>query len=201
MSDTAADIVEAAEADPIDPDRLESLCDAASHDERVEAIRSFGRSVQKRLFEATAGREVTIDHIVPPETPPMQQVIHEGQNTLPAFRAFQKRFCRPDAEEGEHANELWGYNEQTFQVVTGPGYFVAYDDEETGEVCVDYRRIPPRAPSEWPELKPNEVRLGRFVYAGTVDRLRRTSEHMTIGRAFIDDDDPMNAWFVLVRAD
>jgi hypothetical protein len=146
------------------------------------------------------GRSVTIDRIVPPQTDPMTEVIHEGQNTLPAFRAFQKRFCRPDPEdvEGER-DELWGYNEQTFKMYTGPGYFVAYDDEETGEVIVDYRRLPEAHPDGWPDIVPNKHRLGRFVYAGTVDRLRSISEHVTVGRAFIDDDDPLNAWFVLVR--
>ena len=200
MPDISDQIVEVASADSVDVAQLEQLFDEASHAERVEATRQFGRSTQKRIYEEIEGRAVDLDQLVPPDVPPMTEVIHEGHNTLPAFRSFQKRFCRPDDNDSE-LEELWGYNEQTFQLVTGPGYFVAYEDEEAGEVCIDYRRVPPRAPDNWPEIEENEIRLGRFVYAGTVDRLRRVSEHVTIGRAFIDDDDPMNAWFVLVRRD
>jgi hypothetical protein len=200
MAPTVDDIVELARSSSPDPDELQQRLDEASHAERVEAIRQFGRSTQRKLFELCEGRPVTIDRIVPPETDPMTEVIHEGQNTLPAFRAFQKRFCRPDPDEYDTDREvLWGYNEQTFKMFTGPGYFVAYDDEETGEVIVDYRRLPEAHPDGWPDIVPNKTRLGRFVYAGTVDRLRSISEHVTIGRAFIDDDDPLNAWFVLAR--
>ena len=200
MPDIADDIVNAAKADPPALDRVETLFDEAAHEQRVAAIRQFGRTLQRKLYDAAEGRGVDLDQLVEPETPPMTEVIHEGQNTLPVFRAFQKRFCRPAPDtQTDDRDLLWGYNEQTFRAVTGPGYFVAYEDERTGEVCIDYREIPAAAPDGWPEIQPNEARLGRFVYAGTVDRLRRLSDHVTIGRAFIDDEDPMNAWFVLVR--
>jgi hypothetical protein len=200
MAPSVDDIVELARSSSPDLDELEERLDEASHSERVEAIRQFGRATQRQLFEMCEGRPVTIDRIVPPETDPMTEVIHEGQNTLPAFRAFQKRFCRPDPDAHDTDGDvLWGYNEQTFRMFTGPGYFVAYDDQQTGEVIVDYRHLPEAHPDGWPEIVPNKNRLGRFVYAGTVDRLRSISEHVTVGRAFIDDDDPLNAWFVLVR--
>lgn len=200
MSDIADEIAAAAQASPPDIDRISRLFDDTDHETRVAAIRQFGRSVQQTLYEQAAGRPVDLAQVVDPETPPMTEVIHDGQNTLPAFRAFQKRFCRPDPEAVDRDRSvLWGYNEQTFKLVTGPGYFVAYEDDETGEVCIDYREIPSARPEGWPELVPNKTRLGRFVYAGTVDRLRSLSEHVTIGRAFVDDEDPMNAWFTLVR--
>ena len=51
-----------------------------------------------------------------------------------------------------------------------------------------------------PDIVPNEARLGRFVYAGMKDYMRRVSEHVSIGRAY-KGGKPMNAWFVLCRED
>ncbi len=197
---TAADIVSAIENEPIDVDAVEALFDEATPDTRVEAIRQFSPRMQRRLFAAATGREVSVDAVVPPDTPPLTEVIHEGQNTLPAFRSFQKRFCLPSAEhQTDNRRVLWGYNHQTFSGITGPGYFVAYDDSETGEVVIDYRELPPEHPEEWPPIIDNKAKLGRFVYAGMVDRLRRVSDHVTIGRAY--KSKPMNAFFTLVRVD
>jgi hypothetical protein len=195
MSEIVDQIEETVARDPIDFDRLEELFGEASEEERVGAIRRFSTDIQRRLFEAAEGRTVTLSDVVPTDVPPMNEVIHAGQNTLPVFRAFQKRFCRPR----DRKDRLWGYNEQTFKAVTGPGYFIAYDDHETGEVCIDYREVPPESPDNWPDVKENTARLGRFVYAGTVDRLRRVADGVTIGRAFVDDDEPMDNWFALVR--
>jgi hypothetical protein len=201
MSNTIDSVLELVRDEPIDIDALELAFEEIAHDERVDAIRHFGSDIQRRLFDCAEGRSMTIDDVVPPDVPATTEVIHEGQNTLPVFSAFQKRFCRPDSEaiEDRSRDVLWGYNEQALRLVTGPGYFVAYDDESTGEVCIDYREIPAGRPEGWPEIILNERRLGRFVYAGTVDRLRRVSEHVSIGRAYVDDDEAMDNWFVLVR--
>ena len=48
-----------------------------------------------------------------------------------------------------------------------------------------------------PEIISNKAKLGFLVYAGMVDRLRRVSRDVTIGRAY--KNKPMNAWFALVR--
>ena len=191
----AQTILEMIKAEAIPMDELEEALEEASHGERMMVLRELTPGLQRGLFEAAEGRAVDIDQIVPPAAGGLEEVIHEGQNTLPAFRAFQKRFCRP---EGGGAR-LWGYNHQTFAGLTGPGYFVAYDDEDAGEVCIDYRELPPERPSSWPEVVDNKARLGRFVYHGMVDRLRRVSEHVTIGRAY--KKKPMRAWFTLVRVD
>ncbi len=82
----------------------------------------------------------------------------------------------------------------------GPGYFVAYPYENEGEVLVDYLRVPPKRPAEWPEILPNSSRLSTFVYNGTQDVLRGVSKHVTIGRAF-KGGKPLSAWFVLCRED
>ncbi len=197
---TMQTIVDLVRAEPIDMKALGEAFDDATPADRVAAIRLFSPKIQKRLFEAAAGQRVTLADIVPPGKDPLTEVIHEGQNTLPAFRNFQKRFCRPSAAHKSDEREvLWGYNHQTFSGVTGPGYYVAYDDDRTSEVVVDYRELPPEHPENWPEIISNKAKLGRFVYHGMVDRLRRVSEHVTIGRAF--KAKPMSAWFVLVRQD
>lgn len=200
MSQPQDAILSALLASPIDIDALAKLFDAASSAERVAAIQKFTPKIQRRLFEAAKGRKVTTFDIVPDGTAPLQEIIHEGRNTLPAFRSFQKRFCLPTEEHRpDNRRVLWGYNHQTFSGITGPGYFVAYDDEDAGEVVVDYRQLPPEHPQEWPPILDNSARLGRFVYAGMVDRLRRVSDHVTIGRAY--KSKPMNAYFTLVRLD
>ena len=82
--------------------------------------------------------------------------------------------------------------------VTGPGYFVAVEDAERGEVLIDYRRVPDRIPVDWPAVRPNDRGLSRFVYGFMVDTLRRVSEHVTIGSAARHGKDTGN-WFVLCR--
>lgn len=200
MSQPLDAILSALSQDPIDLDAVAALFDGATPDHRVAAIKKFTPKIQRRLFEAAKGRRVTTFDIVPDGAEALQEIIHEGQNTLPAFRSFQKRFCLPTQEHRpDNRRLLWGYNHQTLSGITGPGYFVAYDDEDAGEVVIDYRELPPEHPQEWPPILDNSARLGRFVYAGMVDRLRRVSEHVTIGRAY--KAKPMNAYFALVRID
>ena len=194
----ATQIVELIKADTVDMDALEESLDAAGHGVRVDVLRQLTPKLQRHLFDAAEGRVVTLAQVVPIGHTPLHEVIHEGQNTLPAFRHFQKRFCRPSSKHKPEGREvLWGYNHQTMSAFTGPGYFVAYDDPKRGEVCIDYRELPPEKPGVWPDIISNKARLGRFVYAGMVDRLRRVSEHVTIGRAY--KKKPMSAWFALTR--
>jgi hypothetical protein len=200
MSAIVSRIIDLAAAENVDMDALEAVFDDAAHDERVQAIRKFTPKIQRKLFDAAEGRAVEIAQIVPPERGSLQEVVHEGQNTLPAFRHFQKRFCRPSADQRMSDREvLWGYNHQTMAPFTGPGYFVAYQDPDSQEVWIDYRETPAERPDHWPHIVDNKARLGRFVYHGMVDRLRRISQHCTIGRAY--KGKPMNAWFALVRKD
>lgn len=197
---TADQILSIARTAPVDIDALAAAFDSAPHSQRIAAIGKFTPKIQRRLFDAATGRVVTVADVVPADTPPLQEIIHHGQNTLPLFRSFQKRFCRPTAEhQPDNRDLLWGYNHQTLSGMTGPGYFVAYDDDDAGEVVIDYRELPAERPEHWPMIVDNKARLGRFVYAGMVDRLRRVSDHVTIGRAY--KDKPMNAYFTLVRQD
>ena len=185
--------------DDIKPDEVARFLDGLSHPERVEAIRSTSRDEQRRLYDAVRGfAPVKLVDLVAPAVPGFQTVRHFGKNTLPAFTHFEKRFCRPAEADPERPGELYGFNFQTMSFVTGPGYFVAVEDPERDEVLVDYRRVPPAHPAGWPEIRPNESGLSRFVYGFMVDTLRRVSEHVTIGSAARKGKD-LGSWFILSR--
>jgi len=170
---------------------LDGLDDAA----RVHDVRELSRREQAQLFEAAAGvRPVTLAGLVPADAPPLTEVIHHGRNSLPVFRIFEKRFCRPPSG----LLELWGYNEHALRWLTGPGYFVARQ-HGPGEVLIDYLEVPPGKPDAWPPLRPNSAGGARFVYFQTQDVLRGVSEHACVGRAF-KRARPMDNWFVLSRS-
>jgi hypothetical protein len=183
------------------PAAIAAFLDALSHDDRVSAIRGVGRRDQARLYRAVDGyRPVVLADLVAPGTPAMTPVRHFGKNTLPAFTHFEKRFCRPVDADADKPAELYGFNFQTMSPITGPGYFVAVPSPERAdaEVWVDYRRVPPTRPPEWPEIKPNERGLSRLVYGFMIDTLRRVSEHVTIGSAAKKGKD-IGSWFLLCR--
>ena len=181
------------------PTRIESLLDSLTHDERVSAIRSLGRMAQRKLYVAVDGyRPVGLRDLVPPSIEAGATVRHFGRNTLPLFTHFEKRFCRPVGADAERPGELWGFNFQTLQPLTGPGYFVALPAPERPEVWVDYHRIPEAPPAGWPELRRNDVGLSRFVFGDMIDTLRGVSQHVSIGSAARKGRD-LGSWFVLCR--
>jgi hypothetical protein len=177
------------------PGLVAAFLDDLDHRGRLAALRGLSGGCLARLFELVDGfRRITIDDVVPPSRGAREEVRHHGKNSLPAFTIFEKRFLRP--EPG--SRELWGYNFQALRPVTGPGYFVAYDAPDRGEVDVDYTRIPPEAPLGWPELAPNERGISTLVYAHMVDRLRGVTAQVSIGRAW-KKGKVQPAWFVLCR--
>jgi hypothetical protein len=187
----------------VDRKELARVLDEVAEPMRIKSLAELGRRELALLFDAAADNEpLTLDHFVPPGIGPMIEVIHEGKNSLGLFTRFQKRFCRPN--RATPAPELWGYNEQSMRPFTGPGYFVAHEPKEkhaiAGNVIIDYRQLPADKPEGWPPIMPNSARLSRFIYNGTVDVMRRVSDHVSIGRA-MKDNKPMDAWFVLVRRD
>jgi hypothetical protein len=178
---------------------LAALLDGLSHDDRVAWVHSVGRRDQRRLYEAAAGfLPLALADLVPPTRADGETVRHFGKNTLPAFTWFEKRFCRPAGEDPQRPGRLYGFNFQAMAWLTGPGYYVAYADPARPEVLVDYREVPPAAPAGWPPVRRNEVGAGRFVYGFMVDRLRRVSEHVTIGSAARNGKD-LGSWFLLTR--
>ena len=184
---------------PIDVRRIGGYLDALSHRERVAAVRSIGRREQRALYTAVDGyRPVRLVDLVPTVRAPQETVRHFGRNTLPAFRYFEKRFCRPAGADPEKPDVLWGFNFQALRPLTGPGYFVARPAPDRPEVWVDYNHVPEERPEAWPALRRNEAGLSRFVYGFMVDTLRGVSEHVTIGSAARKGRD-MGSWFVLCR--
>ena len=138
--------------------------------------------------------------MVPPTSPELKPVRHYGRNTLPVFKLFEKRFCRPP--EGAAPAGLWGYNEGSTRGLVGPGYFVCREttgsEREIADIVIDYTILPTAKPDEWPEIYPNERGVSRFVYAGMQDYMRRISAHVTIGRAYRHGK-ISNNYFVLCR--
>lgn len=158
--------------------------DSLPASDRVAQVRSIGKKGQARLWDAVAAfRPERLDDLVPPGIEPLVGVTHHGKNSLPLFSHFAKVFCRPDLPDA--AGTLWGYNASgaTVGAWVGPGYFVVRPWEVEGELAVDYTRLPPHRPADWPPMMANEARLGRFVYAGMIDVLRGVSRHVSIGRA------------------
>lgn len=179
------------------PASIAALLDGMSDAIRPAVVRGLGKSAQRALYERAAGHaELHLSDLVPTSQPALEEVRHLGRNTLPAFRIFEKRFCRlPNVSDA-----LAGYNFQTMSAVTGPGYFMAREDADRAEVLVDYGRLPTLRPDAWPEIRSNERGLARFVYGFMVDRLRRVSEHVTIGSAARNGRD-LGSYFVLSRVD
>jgi len=195
-------------ADPAAPmAAISTLLDNASPGERRAALFSLSRQQQSALYDRAAqSATLTPDDLVPSSTPARHEVIHAGQNTLPVFRAFEKRMCR--AAEGDR---IYGYNEGTTRPLIGPGYFVAVATgtpsdgaptwRERGGIVVDYFRVPPEKDAVvagWPPVVPNERGLQRFVFRGMRDYLRKVSTHASIGAAY-QGERAFNSWFVLVR--
>jgi hypothetical protein len=181
---------------------IEDFLDGLDNGTRIAEVTSLRRGEQRRLYEAVAGhRTLRVQDFVPADRPPLEEVVFEGRNTLPAFTRFAKVFCRPGDPEASEKGELWGYNRNSafVETVVGPGFFVAADHGEQ-EVLVDYLRVPSGRPEHWPKILPNDARLSFFVYNGTQDVVRGVSEHVSIGRASRRGN-IMNVWFVLCRND
>ena len=195
LSELAARLAET----PLRMKELASLLDGATHDERVRWVHATSRADQRRLWQAAEGfLPLALADLVPPQRADGETVRHFGKNTLPAFTHFEKRFCRPAGQDAQRPTALYGFNFQSLAWLTGPGYYVAHADPVLPEVLIDYRELPPAAPVGWPPLRRNEVGAARFVYGFMVDRLRRVSEHVTIGSAARNGRD-LGSWFLLTR--
>lgn len=198
-SDSSSEFSRRLAESSLQPGQIADLLDGMTHEQRVAAVRSLGRSQQRRLYAAVDGfRPLRLEHLVPPSTEDFKTVRHFGKNTLPLFSHFEKRFCRPRGADAVKPGELYGFNFQTMQPVTGPGYFVAREDTNRAEVLVDYNAVPPAHPEGWPAIRRNEAGLSRFVYGFMVDTVRGVSEHVSIGSAARKGKD-LGSWFALCR--
>ena len=183
----------------LDLPRLSQVLDEMGHAGRVHSMRTWGKKKLAAIYEASDGfRNVGLDDFVPASSSPLVEVVHELHNSLWLFTDSQKRFCKAGDESA--ASELCGYNEMPASFFTGPGYFAARASDKPGEVVFDYQKRPTARVVGWPEMVPNEGRLGRFVYAGCVDYLRGLSNHVSVGRAQ-KGGKLLDVWFVLCRKD
>jgi len=184
-------------AEPLDIDALAAQLDRMDEGRTLAFVRRVKARDQARLWAAAEGRPTRLVDLVPEGVPEGVEVIHVGRNSLPLFTAFEKRFARVPGEPGK----LHGYNEGATRKLIGPGYFVAAEDGERGEVGVNYYEVPPgdeHLPDHWPKVKPNESGLQRFVFAKMVDYLRRVADGVFIGRA-VRKGRVTNNYFLLCR--
>ena len=168
--------------DPLDIDALAAQLDSMNEARTLAFVRAVKGRDQARLWAASEGRPTQLADLVPEGVPEGVEVIHVGRNSLPLFSAFEKRFARVPGEP----DKLHGYNEGAARKLIGPGYFVAAEDGERGEVGVNYYEVPAgeaHLPNHWPKVKPNESGFQRFVFAKMVDYLRRVADGVFIGRA------------------
>ena len=74
---------------------LATLLDDAEAGMRVALVRKLDRSTQRGLYRKVEGFEaLSLVDLVPADRGDLEEVRHLGLNTLPAFRVFEKRFCR-----------------------------------------------------------------------------------------------------------
>ncbi len=172
--------------------RLRHALDSKSDTDRLALVRRAQGSHLAALFDA-AVEPASITDFVPNDAPLLSEFIFDGINSLPLFRQFQKRFTR--TEEG-----VCGYNHTPFNWATTPGYFVVSESHgPSSALHFDYTRLPNgKLPEGWPRPIPNERRLGRFVYAGLVDEVRRVADDVVVGAVFRNQR-PSGTYFLLVR--
>jgi hypothetical protein len=185
-------------ADPIDLSALAAHLDGLESNARVSAVRTITGAQQQKIWSATEGQGATLADLVPEDAGATVEVINFGKNSLPVFTHFEKRMCRVEGQP----DKLYGYNEGQTRPFVGPGYFVAHDFPERGEVGIDYRIVPPddaQLPDGWPKIKPNEKGVQMFVYKGMVDYMRKVSQTVTIGRAFKGGEKDLGHTFLLCR--
>ncbi len=195
---TLKELIRAPSPSPAD---IAAFLDGLSPDARLAETRTLKKADQIALFHAVKGaRTLTLDDLVPPGIPPMQEVFFAGTNSLPLFTEFSKVCCRPD-DAAIRDTELWGYNRNSALIETpvGPGYYVVVD-HGNGELLIDYTRLPPRKPEAWSPIRSNSSRISFFVYNHLQDVLRGVSKHVTVGHATRRGKEENN-WFVLCRMD
>lgn len=180
----------------IDIPRLSEVLEGLGHEGRVHCIRGWSNRTMSGVYDALAGHiKPTLEHLVPSGAA-LQETVHIGQNSLPLFSHFQKRFVR--TEDGA----IVGYNHNpSWQMAaTGPGYFVAKLNEDQSELVFDYTVdvTPPLA--IWPKFLSNRAPRSMLVFGGLIDFVRPLTNHVLVGRA-TRNGKPFNAHFVLVRRD
>ena len=176
-------------------DHLNGLSDQ----EQVGEVRSLSIKQVHRCWAVFEPAEtINLEYLVPEHLGASVPVHHLGINTLPLGRFFEKRFVRAP----ENPGELWGYNHQSLAWLTGPGSFVVHEagSDNHDALFIDYRSVPTGEIEGWPSPKSNDRGIARLVYGGMQDFMRRVSDRVSVGRAFVRGKD-LGASFMLVRVD
>ncbi len=158
---------------------------ARTEAEQVAFMHGLPKRDMRRLWEAglplTLAEMVGADGVV---------VRHEGQNDLlPGFDRFEKHLV---ARNGK----VQGINVQTFAWLTGPGHFTVR--EEGAEVWFDYTVLADDVPADWPALVSNASGLGKLVYGGMIDVVRKVVDRMVVGKV-VRNGKPEEHYFMLYR--
>jgi hypothetical protein len=168
---------------------IASALDALTHDERVNWMRGMGKKQQVALWKLCEGRDVRLAELHGADG---EVVIHEGQNSLPAFSTFQKRVVK-------RGDVVQGYNHQSMSWLVGPGHFLVKEaNEPLPGAHFSYLEVAKDAPADFPPIQPNDQGLSTLVFGHMVDYLRRVSPHVVIGAAW-KKGKPSGDYFMLVR--
>lgn len=182
--------------------------DALDPGDRLREIRALCPRTMAMLYARAAhAPPLTQEHFVLAGTPSATEVIHHGWNSLPAFRGFQKRFCR-SARAGTGDPVVVGYNHNPpFLRALGitPGYFVLRSTAgaphwaRRGALVIDYHVTPDGpVPPGWPPVVPSSQGLQSLAFGYTRDFMRGVSSHVSIGAAF-KWEQGLGVYFVLCR--
>ena len=174
--------------------------DTLTSHECLQEIQTLRKSHQKKLYDlAQLSKPLSLDHFASKK--PLQEVIHDGRNSLPIFSLFQKRFCRANDE----SNRIFGYNQGPTTKWIGPGYFVAKTTvnhpewSKRGSIVIDYYEVPDGdVVSSWPTIVPNSVGVQQLVYHQMRDFMRRVSDTVSVGVAYQKGKN-LNQYFVLCK--
>jgi len=187
-------LLEMLRSDKVTIEEITDHIEHLPHSYRIVQTRELGGKEQSKLWDIAEGsKPIDLSYLMPEDAQVLKPYPFEGKNSLPMFTHFQKVFYRlPD-------DTIGGYNNQTMMFATGPGYYVCgKDPDHSGEILIDYTKLPWIQPTGWPAIKPNMAGLSRFVYGGTKDYLRWVSKDVAIGHATRAGKDMPN-WFILCR--
>lgn len=161
--------------------------DALELPERLRQVLGCKGKWVKALYDRMEGAPpATMEEFVPASTAGTT-VIYEGRNSLAMFTRFQKRFYRTAS------GVVVGYNHQTWQWVTGPGYFVVQPADGQppvpDQLYIDYITEPHEIQEGWPAYKPNSKGFSRGVYFNMHDYMRRVATNVYVGKAYRAGED------------
>jgi hypothetical protein len=168
---------------------LRTALDAASNEQRLAWLGGLSGRQIVALYDLAEGQRLEVSAMHRGEG---EVVIHEGMNSMLMFRSFQKRMVIQDGE-------VSGYNHQFWAWLTGAGSFsLRASPDVDGELHIDYINLPRQGHPEFPPVVDNTKGLSALAYGNMIDVLRRVSDHVTVGKAYLKGE-PRGQFFALCR--